>query len=187
MPGAYLDLYHLTYLNQPLFFIAQILMSIAMITIPATLMGTTLPLMMKIYSKEITTVGKDVGKLDASNSIGAFFGTLAAGFLIIPILGIHDGILVIASINILMGCVILISKKYLNLKYVSIIFIALIPLLVFYPSYDEKYLAGGVFIATLDETLETYNEDIESRDLLYYRESLYQNVMVQSFDGDKRV
>jgi len=162
-------------------------MSIAMITIPATLMGTTLPLMMKIYSKEITTVGKDVGRLDASNSVGAFFGTLAAGFLIIPILGIHDGILVTASINIIMGSIILITKKYLNLKYVSVIIIVLIPLLIFYPSYDEKYLAGGVFRSPVDLTLEMYSENIESYNLLYYKESLYQNVMVQSFGADLKV
>jgi len=186
LPGLYLNLYHLTYPNQSIFYITQILMSIVMITIPATLMGTTLPLMMKIYSKEITTVGKDVGKLDASNSVGAFFGTLAAGFLIIPILGIHDGILVTASINIIMGGIILITKKYLNLKYVSVIIIVLIPLLIFYPSYDEKYLAGGIFLTNPNLTLEAYSEGVESRNLLYYRESLYQNVMVQSF-GDEKV
>jgi len=145
MPKVYLDLYHLTYPNQQIFMIAQILMSMGMIAIPATLMGTTLPLMMKTYSTEFTTIGKDVGKLDASNSIGAFFGTLAAGFLIIPILGIHDGILVTASINIILGTAILITKKYLNLKYVSVILIILIPLLVFYPSYNEDRLANAVF------------------------------------------
>jgi len=187
LPGLYLNLYHLTYPNQSIFYITQILMSIAMITIPATLMGTTLPLMMKIYSKEITTVGKDVGKLDASNSVGAFFGTLAAGFLIIPILGIHDGILVTASINIIMGGIILITKKYLNLKYVSVIIIVLIPLLIFYPSYDEKYLAGAVFRVSPDSTLEMYSENSESVNLLYYRESLYQNVMVQSDGVDLKV
>ncbi len=184
MPGAYLTLHHLTYPNQSIFFIAQILMSITMITIPATLMGTTLPLMMKTYSKEIATVGKDVGKLDASNSVGAFLGTLAAGFLIIPILGIHDGILVTASINIIMGVMILVTKKYFNLKYISIIIISLLPLLVFYPSYDEKYLAGEIFRAPYDLTLDVYSEVAESSNLLYYQESFYQNVMVQSFGGD---
>jgi len=186
MPGVYLDLYHLTYPNQSIFFIAQILMSIAMITVPATLMGTTLPLMMKIYSKEITTVGKDVGKLDASNSVGAFFGTLAAGFLIIPILGIHDGILVTASINILMGSIILITKKYLNLKYVSIIIISFIPLLIFYPSYDEEYLAGAVFLKSTSPTLELYDQTMDSQNVLFYQESMYQNVMVTEFyDGSR--
>ncbi len=75
MPSVYLDLYHLTYPNQSIFMITQILMSMMIIAIPATLMGTTLPLMLKTYSTGFTTIGKDVGKLDASNSTGAFFGT----------------------------------------------------------------------------------------------------------------
>ncbi len=186
MPKVYLDLYHLTFPNYSLFMFTQILMSIGMITIPATLMGTTLPLMMKTYSKEITTVGKDVGKLDASNSIGAFFGTLAAGFLIIPILGIHDGILVTASINIILGTVILITRKYLNLKYVSIILIITVPLLLFYPSYDEEYLAGSVFLTSRFPTIELYDKIMESQDVLFHKESLYQNVMVTEFvDGSR--
>jgi len=184
MPNAYLDLFHLTYPNQSLFMFIQILMSIAMITIPATLMGTTLPLMMKAYSKEIITVGNDVGKLDASNSIGAFFGTLAAGFLIIPILGIHDGVLVTASINIIMGSTVLALKKYFKIKYVSIIIIIIIPLAIFYPSYNENHLASAVFLSTHGTTMEFYDAFAESQNILFYEESLYQNVMVTSFpDG----
>jgi len=182
MPKVYLDLYHLTYPNQSIFMITQILMSMMIITIPATLMGTTLPLMMKTYSAEIATVGKDVGKLDASNSIGAFFGTLAAGFLIIPILGIHDGILVTASINIILGATILITKKYLNLKYVSVILIILIPLLVFYPSYNEDRLANAVFLREVGETIEDYEKNVERQNVVFYKESIYQNVRVTSFN-----
>lgn len=182
MPKMYVELYHMTYPNQPIFMITQIFMSMGIIAIPATLMGTTLPLMMKTYSTEFTTIGKDVGKLDASNSIGAFFGTLAAGFLIIPILGIHDGILVTASINILLGTTILITKKYLNWKYVSIILIILIPVLAFYPSYSEDNLANAVFLIGTHNTIEKYEQTVNAQNVLFSKESLYQNVRVTSYD-----
>jgi len=183
MPRVYLDLYHLTYPNQPIFMFTQILMSMAIIAIPATLMGTTLPLMMKTYSKEFMTIGKDVGKLDASNSVGAFFGTLAAGFLIIPILGIHDGILLTASINIILGVAILITKKYLNLKYVSIILIIIIPLLMIYPTYDENMLANALFLADPSWTIEQYEKHATDQITLFNKESVYQNVRVTSQNG----
>jgi len=186
MPKVYLDLYHITFPNQPVFMFLQIIMSMMIITIPATLMGTTLPLIMKTYSAEISTVGRDVGKLDASNSIGAFFGTLAAGFFFIPVLGIHDGILVTASINILLGVIILVVKKYLNLKYVLIIIIMVVTLLIIYPSYDEEYLAGAVFLTGRFPTVESYDQTMESQNVLFYRESLYQNVMVTEFDNGER-
>jgi spermidine synthase len=156
-------------------------MSMMIIAIPATLMGTTLPLMMKTYSKEFTTIGKDVGKLDASNSIGAFFGTLAAGFLIIPILGIHDGILLTASINIILGTAILITKKYLNWKYVSIILIVIIPFLIIYPTYDDTMLANSVFLASPNLTVELYEESVAKQIVLFNKESIYQNVRVISY------
>jgi len=184
MPKVYLDLYHMTYPNQSAFMITQIFMSMGIVIIPATLMGTTLPLMMKVYSTEFITVGKDVGKLDASNSIGAFFGTLAAGFLIIPVFGIHDGILITASINILMGTVIVIIKKYLNLKYVLIIIITLILVLIFYPSYNEDNLANAIFLKTPSKTIEMYEQNVHAQNVLFNKESVYQNVRVTSYGNN---
>jgi len=154
-------------------------MSIAMISIPAVLMGTTLPLMMRTYSEEFTTVGKDVGKLDASNSFGAVIGTLAAGFLLIPILGIQNSIIVTASINIIIAIVILSTKKYLKPKHLAIIIVIAVPFLMLYPSYDVESLQVGIYAyidpeVTLDELIST----AESQELLFYKESLYQTVSV---------
>jgi len=188
LPFIYLTLYQATFPNQTIFILAQILMSMSMITIPAALMGSTLPLMMKTYSKEISMVGKDVGKLDASNSIGAFFGTLAAGFLLIPILGIHYSILVTATINIGMGTTILLVNRHISKKYFGLIIIILIPLLFIYPSYDVEFLAGSLFVSpSPNMDFHTYEDKINRQDVLFYKESLYQNVMVTSFDSGERL
>ena len=188
LPSIYLGLYQATYPNQTIFILAQILMAMAMITIPATLMGTTLPFMMKTYSKESSFIGKDVGRLDASNSLGAFFGTLAAGFLFIPILGIHQSILVTATINIGLGTIILASKKYTNIKYLGLIIVFLVPLLFLYPSYDVELLAGNLFVdVSPDYTMDDYENKLERQDVLFYKESLYQNVMVTSFESGDRL
>jgi len=185
LPEIYLGLYNVTLPNQALFMFTQILMSIAMISIPATLMGTTLPLMMRTYSEEFTSVGKDVGKLDASNSFGAVVGTLAAGFLLIPILGIQNSIIVTATINIIIGIVILSTKKYLKPKYLAIIIVIVIPLFVLYPSYDVKILHSSVFTLT-NLSIEEIYADQEREEILFYKESLYQSVMVTSLpDGER--
>ena len=110
LPGAYIEVYNLTFPNLYLFQFTQILMAMAIITIPATLMGTTLPLIFKTYSQNFSTIGYDVGKLDASNSIGAVFGTLAAGFLMLPLLGIQTSILITALINFSIGVAILATR-----------------------------------------------------------------------------
>jgi len=184
LPAIYLGLHQATFPNQSVFMFLQILMSIAMISIPATLMGTTLPLMMRTYSEEFTKIGKDVGKLDASNSFGAVVGTLAAGFLLIPILGIQYSIIVTASINIVIAIIILSTKKYLKPKYLAIIIVIVVPLLVMYPSYDVKTLHSGVYNLPNLPIEEIYAGQ-EREEILFYKESLYQSVMVSSFPDGK--
>jgi len=184
LPEIYLGLYHATFPNQALFMFTQILMSIAMISIPAVLMGTTLPLMMRTYSEEFTTIGKDVGKLDASNSFGAVVGTLAAGFLLIPILGIQNSIIVTASINVVIGIIILSTRKYLKAKYLAIIIVIAVPFFLLYPSYDVKSLTSAVYfeaVPTLD--IQNLKKITQSLDVIFYEESLYQSVVVTSLDG----
>ncbi len=186
LPEIYLGLHHATFPNQALFMFTQILMSIAMISIPATLMGATLPLMMRTYTEEFTTVGKDVGKLDASNSFGAVVGTLAAGFLLIPVIGIQNSIIVTASINVIMAIIILSTKKYLKPKYLAIIIVIVIPLFVLYPSYDVKTLHSSVYVLTELSIEDVYAiQDME--EILFYKESLYQSVMVTSIEDSERL
>lgn len=183
LPAIYLGLYQATLPNQALFMFSQILMSIAMISIPATLMGTTLPLMMRTYSEEFTTIGKDVGKLDASNSFGAVVGVLAAGFLLIPILGIQNSIIVTASINIIMGIIILSTKKYLKPKYLAIIIVIAVPLLMLYPSYDVESMHLALYtLRDPTATMEEYDAFLDNEEVIFYKESLYQSVMVTSYE-----
>jgi len=54
LPEVYIEFYNLTFPNLYLFQFLQIIMAMSIITIPATLMGTTLPLMFKTYSQNFS-------------------------------------------------------------------------------------------------------------------------------------
>ena len=71
LPETYLHVYNWTFPNLYLFQFTQILMSMAIITIPATMMGTTLPLIFKAYSQNFATIGRDVGKRWRDHSANA--------------------------------------------------------------------------------------------------------------------
>lgn len=75
------------------------------IIIPATLFGATWPVVNKAYISS-DRLGKDAGKLYSFNSFGAFAGSLAAGFILIPFLGISATSLLVASTNLLIAIVI---------------------------------------------------------------------------------
>lgn len=175
----YLDIYFLTFPNQSAFFFIQILLSMGILLIPTTMMGTTLPLMMRTYSKEFSTIGKDVGKLDASNSFGAVAGTLVAGFAMIPLLGIQNSILIIALVNIGIGLAILTLKKYLNYRYIGLVVILVIGIFLLIPSYDVKTLNLGVYAYIYpDYSKDNAKSIVESENILFYKESLYSTVIV---------
>ena len=187
LPGAYIEVYNLTFPNLYLFQVTQILMAMSIITIPATLMGTTLPLMIKTYSQNFSTIGYDVGKLDASNSVGAVFGTLAAGFLLLPLLGVQVSILITALINFSIGLSILATKRYVKYQYLIGIAVIIAAIFLFAPGYDVQTLNYGVYAYILPgQTTKDLQFHLEKQNVLFYKDSMYSTIMVTSI-GDTKV
>lgn len=60
--------------------------------IPTFFLGMTFPLVVKAASRHRETLGRDVGRLYCANTVGGVLGSIAGGFLAIPLLGTHGGI-----------------------------------------------------------------------------------------------
>lgn len=188
LPGVYLEFYQLTFPNHYLFQFTQILMAMGIISIPATMMGTTLPLMVKTYSKNFTTIGSDVGRLDAANSIGAVFGTLAAGFLLLPLLGIQDSIIITACINFGIGIIVLATKHYARYQYLIGVIILIIVIFWFIPGYESETLNFGTYTYTYPGfTIEDRSKFLSIQNLVFYKDSLYSTVMVTETANNKYI
>jgi spermidine synthase len=84
---------------------ARFLLSAGVLIVPTTLMGATLPLVLKSSAWRDRQFGAHVGVLYASNTAGAIVGTLAAGLYLIPGLGIRRTFLVAAMVNLTIGVV----------------------------------------------------------------------------------
>lgn len=66
----------------------------ALAILPATLaMGGVMPLTMRIYTGSSDGAGHDVGIAYALNTLGSIVGSFAAGFLVLPGLGLQRGLL----------------------------------------------------------------------------------------------
>jgi len=83
----------------------------AILLIPTSLMGATLPVLGKLISTDKNLIGKDVGTLYAMNTFGAVFGALASVYILMRNLGVSGTILVVALINISIAALILILYK----------------------------------------------------------------------------
>jgi len=71
--------------------------------LPASLMGATLPLIVKACSLYLPRIGINVSLLYAFNTAGAAAGTLLAGFVLIGSFGLQGSVYIAASVNVIAG------------------------------------------------------------------------------------
>ncbi len=78
---------------------------VACLVLPCTLlMGTVFPLVSKIRTLALDKVGDAVGSAYFSNTMGSILGTLAAGFLFVPLFGeIFHTLYISAALNLIVG------------------------------------------------------------------------------------
>jgi spermidine synthase len=87
----------------PALILARFLFASAVLLIPCTLMGMTLPLLSRAAIAREDEVGRGAGGLYAVNTLGAVAGCVAAGFLLIPASGLTATSTAAAAVNLLVG------------------------------------------------------------------------------------
>jgi len=101
LPPIYLSIANISGLQ-----FIQFILLFVLIIIPATLFGATWPVVNRIYVRFEKT-GRDIGKLYSFNSFGSFLGPIAAGFVLIPLLGIRTTSIFTACLNLLIAVILL--------------------------------------------------------------------------------
>lgn len=86
--------------------LARFLVCVAILIIPATFMGATLPVLSKFVSKDEAHIGKDVGTLYSINTLGAVFGAWASAFIFMRLWGVQSTIWMAALLNLAISAVI---------------------------------------------------------------------------------
>jgi spermidine synthase len=84
---------------------------VAILIIPATFMGATLPVLSKFVSRDEAHIGRDVGTLYSINTFGAVFGAWASAFILMRIWGVQSTIWITALLNLAIAAVIFLVFK----------------------------------------------------------------------------
>ncbi|MBW2267410.1 MAG: fused MFS/spermidine synthase [Deltaproteobacteria bacterium] len=84
-------------------FAVDIVLTILLIGPPTVLMGGTIPILTQALSRNIDDATRFHAFVYGFNTAGAFAGALAAGFVLIPTLGIHMTLLCMGAVNIVAG------------------------------------------------------------------------------------
>jgi spermidine synthase len=90
---------------EPLLGPLRVLVAAAVMLVPTTLMGGTLPVLIRGVHRTPSRIGREAGLLYAVNTLGALLGTLAAAFVLVQSLGITGALYAAAALNLCAGAV----------------------------------------------------------------------------------
>jgi len=151
--------------------------SFLIMLVPTFLMGATFPLVSKMYTRSLRILGKAIGNVYSVNTIGAVFGSFIAGFMLIPLIGIQKSIILIASINTVIGVIIILSEPLMKYRHKLGMIIG----------FGLSFVAMGVsFLSFGQFAFTSVNE--EASEVLYYKEGAAATVKVYRDElGDKNL
>ena len=135
---------------------------------PTFLMGAIFPIVGKLYIRRMPRLGSATGNMYAINTVGGIFGSAAAGFILLPWLGVKVSILSVASFNMAIGVIIVLmdaersTRKLITVIATSAVFIAVI---LYFSSFNM----------------------ITGLNLLFYKEDVAASVIVEEFNQTKSV
>ncbi len=113
-------------LSTPIRFMAFV--SFVAIFPPMFLLGMTFPVAARIYAADAADAGRRIGAIYSANVFGAIFGSVIAGFLLIPHLGSQHSLALLAAGNLLVGLALLWAARGVAPRVRALV--ALVPLVL---------------------------------------------------------
>jgi spermidine synthase len=111
------------------------------ITIPVSLMGATFPVVGKVVSDNLQSLGSKIGVIGFLDTVGSIFGSFVAGFLMIPKFGIYWSFLIVVVMNLLLALLVFFFHPALKRKSIKVAVpaILLLSILIFSPGYSDYF------------------------------------------------
>ncbi|MHC4159429.1 MAG: fused MFS/spermidine synthase [Planctomycetota bacterium] len=185
MESVFLKIYFGTD-NYYVFIISLGLLCFALLLVPTTLMGMTLPTLCAINVSD-RHIGKDFGKLYAVNALGALVGSFCAGFTIIPALGIYHTSLLAGGVYVFIAFAFLycFSDSRPLLRRTATVFIGIVTLTAaaFAGLHMPDHLYNGVFYTGIAYKKQDYHLFFERKEralrfLRFLKNGMYGQVTV---------
>ena len=140
-------------------FVAGIILMI----IPAILIGASFPL-----GRQICAAAKSQSAVHPFSTIGALLGSLCAGFILIPLIGIRPSLLLTAGLNTVIGCVLILrntekSQLFSGTAIGGTILTGGVGLMVLLWGNSPPFLKNGTFwTQRINDTLVEHTETVDA-------------------------
>ena len=188
-PHLLIALIRALYYSFPAVLTVQFIICSALMILATFFMGATFPIAGQLFSKRIEIMGRRIGGLYSVNTVGAIFGSLIAGFFLVPVLGTERTILVGLFLNSALALFLLAEEKgrgaVARWVAVSLLLVATVS------------MSGGLFWSpnSLDRGVLIYAQQFESRpelkidehytdtDIVYWAEGNNASISVRRGDN----
>ncbi|WP_242352486.1 MULTISPECIES: fused MFS/spermidine synthase [Anaeromyxobacter] len=165
--------------------LAQFGASFLVMIVPSAAIGATFPLVLAGLTRGISSVGDDVGRVYGANTIGTIVGSVGAGFVLVPQIGIHGTVVAAAAANLAAGLGLLLALDARPRRWLAALAAAsAFAIAVFaVPRWDRLLMTSGVSIYAArhlgkDAGAQSPREKSASKELLFYAEGLTTTVSV---------
>lgn len=74
-----------------------------LLIIPCLLLGLSFPLLLNLSTRAAGGVGSSVGRIYATNTLGAVLGSILTGFVVLPGFGSHAALRAAGTVNVILG------------------------------------------------------------------------------------
>ncbi len=111
-PALYVPLARLAEENSLYLTAVRTTFAVVATIVPTTLMGGTLPTLSRFFARREGGLARHLSRLYAFNTFGAVAGSLVAGFVLLPALGVTATILVAAAISLGVGGASVLLQRY---------------------------------------------------------------------------
>ncbi len=189
LPPVFFDMLRSARVSPLGFFSLQFGASFAIMLLPTIAMGTTFPLIMEAVGKR-SHFGRWAGMLYTANTAGAILGSLAAGFVLIPLLRVKGALIVAALLSVAAAA--LVSRiaarteqwKPASLMWISGIALAALAGVTLVPATPP--LVVGLTALDRFESSEQFAQLQGQVKLLYDDDGIYSRVSVLEYPDGTR-
>jgi spermidine synthase len=184
VPLVMVRLFGLTAGNWVLMDLCRFTVCVAIMFLPTLCFGALFPVAASLYIPDRETVGRNLGRLYLCNTAGNIAGSLAAGFVLIPLIGIQRTLLAAAVAGILLGWGPALLRPFRPKRVVvATLLSALLGTLAFAQrgGWDARLISMGVHLRPQRwlgrPTTEIFGQ-LYDYDLQFYREGAHSIVSV---------
>ena len=166
---------------------------VAIMILPTTLMGAAFPLAGRLFVQTSAAVGKSVGTLYASNTIGNILGSFAGGFILIPLVGTENTLFAAVLINVAVGALFFSLSRTLSVAAKGLAAGAVLAVatggIMLSPPWSAAEMSFGPFYEVLRQSKTIARSPAElraveaERKVLFHKEDASSTVTVKQHPG----